>query len=1019
MRYVIAFLLAAAFAGSSVATATESVVENVSLPGGIAGIAGALGLEPSIDRARAMPELARLIHSVREGVNESVDARLQDLEAYLDTVSQFQSSLDSLDASTRGISLQSAADRNERRRLEAFLDLIGLRLRQKDRRFVVERRTDTRGAERAQLLQRIGVDLTDVVARLNQNETIRLEIPSDTVPIPLTRSVWETAILRRKTPNLVSAILGDRRAALLCHGLAAADDETLAFLGTNAELLHRLYEEHSAVFAAFGESLHIRNGRVVAPGGQDAAAIWEAVLDERVDQPERFIRELFSRSSGHAAYLYDLAANLDAPQRAFMLGTWMPDTRQRVARLRQLIDISVATSVRWEIGLRPFARPADDVATIVTSIRVQANGVPEQPNTRRFWDRAFDGVDLPDDAERDLRDDDPEIIDATWIVERTMVEDLYERRRRVSQFVFGQRLSDAVEHRSLPDVLVAVRAVPLYRTLMLTLERIGVRNPAIYSASAKTARLLSTLDIERRSIALKQFQGALSLVEKLHRAQSVSDIEGESVAGSLVTQPVVDGRYQGRIVSWIRQVLFPVLKIEPTATERELIEKMVGAGAGADQRQVNWEGASYRIDLPRQEIQRTMQIRQQQGQPTIDMAIRLEQIAMSLQSPKVTLDDARKLASELSVISKLLVPPKVTKDELPGGIDRLYDPRPDLAAVTRNLSRVRQTRDLERVSRNAPQVLDIADWAAGEALTSIAFALELRDPKTAVLSGQNVAIRHDFGFGNKNGGEVRLAVSWSDPFVDISPGRPWRTQGSILGLDGTLAHLAFQRTASDVKPSPLFSDNERNTFTRSLGFMSVYDFSDSGQAAIALGTERGRQRIAELTASPGNLESVADEIQMDGWRRRAVQWALTNDPPAVPSYFTMTDYLRLGNGDIASDWASWGMAESDCYCLRLPARFEAWAATGREQRGILAAQIADLNLHVAATLERLRLPSSLTKAVLTLALQEFLNQVRPTDANDWLTLVRAAQAVPQEKIEDYIATLTVNGPLYLSDSAAP
>ena len=158
---------------------------------------------------------------------------------------------------------------------------------------------------------------------------------------------------------------------------------------------------------------------------------------------------------------------------------------------------------------------------------------------------------------------------------------------------------------------------------------------------------------------------------------------------------------------------------------------------------------------------------------------------------------------------------------------------------------------------------------------------------------------------------------------------------------------------------------------------------------------------------------------MDGGRRRAVQWALTNDPAAVPSYFTMTDYLRLGSGELAADWAGWGMAESDCYCLHLPARFEAWTATGREQRGILAAQIADLNLHVAVTLERLRLPSSLTKAVLTLALQEFLNQARPTDANDWITLVRAAQAVPQATIEDYIARLTVNGPLYLGDSAAP
>ena len=166
-------------------------------------------------------------------------------------VTRFQSSLNSCDSRTRGISLQNAADRNERNRLEAFLALIGLRLRERNRRFTVERRSDKSAAERAQLLQRIGVDLTDVVAQLNRGDSIRLEIPSDTVPIPLSRSVWETAVFRRKTPNLVPAILGDRGAALLCHGLASVDDETLVFLGANAELLKRLSKKTLGCICSF------------------------------------------------------------------------------------------------------------------------------------------------------------------------------------------------------------------------------------------------------------------------------------------------------------------------------------------------------------------------------------------------------------------------------------------------------------------------------------------------------------------------------------------------------------------------------------------------------------------------------------------------------------------------------------------------------------------------------------------------------------------------------------------------
>ena len=74
----------------------------------------------------------------------------------------------------------------------------------------------------------------------------------------------------------------------------------------------------------------------------------------------RLMRSLWRRDD------YDLATNLDAPQRPFMLGTWMPDARQRVVRLRQLIDVSGTTS-----------------------IRVDANAVAQPPNTRGFWERAL------------------------------------------------------------------------------------------------------------------------------------------------------------------------------------------------------------------------------------------------------------------------------------------------------------------------------------------------------------------------------------------------------------------------------------------------------------------------------------------------------------------------------------------------------------------------------------------------------------------------------------------------------
>jgi hypothetical protein len=69
-------------------------------------------------------------------------------------------------------------------------------------------------------------------------------------------------------------------------------------------------------------------------------------------------------------------------------------------------------------------------------------------------------------------------------------------------------------------------------------------------------------------------------------------------------------------------------------------------------------------------------------------------------------------------------------------------------------------------------------------------------------------------------------------------------------------------------------------------------------------------------------------------------------------------------------------------------------------------------------LRELGLPAATTPYVLTAAVQDYIDDVRPADNDDWLTLVRAAQAIPRERIEDYAAALTAGGPL-IPEPASP
>src|SRR5436190_9156264 len=74
----------------------------------------------------------------------------------------------------------------------------------------------------------------------------------ETVPVPLSAKVWSAVVFRRPVERaaLFAAIMSNRRAALLCYGLAALDNETLQFLSDRPALLSRLYEQDASMFAA-------------------------------------------------------------------------------------------------------------------------------------------------------------------------------------------------------------------------------------------------------------------------------------------------------------------------------------------------------------------------------------------------------------------------------------------------------------------------------------------------------------------------------------------------------------------------------------------------------------------------------------------------------------------------------------------------------------------------------------------------------------------------------------------------
>lgn len=838
------------------------------------------------------------------------------------------------------------------------------------------------------------------------------------VPVPLTAGAWSRAIFRRTidTDQLVGAIISDRRASLLCHALAALDDETLEFLSQHLDLLTRLYEGDAASFAAFGASLHIRAGRVVPPGGDRAMPLWEGVVGEHVDAPDRFVTALFGLHGGRLAYLYDTIAQLEAPNAAFALGLWMRDPAARLTRFVALAEICAGSYREWHLETMPFSKPLHDLATLLMRMRVEPSGSPLAPADRSFWSEVFGNDDLQEGSVTLQQVEGP--IDAAWLANATSGSELFWRGDRLDQFAFGQRVFSRISPAQWPDAIVAIRGFPRQRMLSLALEESGIRTAAIYALAVRRASQISTRRANRAFWTLAQLQSALAHVLRMIKVGTIGPAAGEALVASLCAVPLDDGgRYSGAMALWVGRELVPQLP-PGGSVESRVIAALAGPAGTATR--VLWEGQEYRLDLASAERIRIELVRAKQVGYSIDLALDLHAIARTLAADRLTAQDLRSAAARLSALAETHGERFDFQQDMRAlGVEEPRPARETVVKAVEELSKSARGQDVRRAARVASALDELVDVVLGDALLSVTYAAELGDPEGSATLARNVALRHDFGFSRRDA-EIRARTAWAIPKQDYLPGVPWHVTGSVLGLDIALAPLALRRTNLDRLPdAPRLPSHERDAFALSVALMNPRRLRDGDLDAIGAAIGRGRLRVAAVVSGGEALEAVADAIALDGWRRREIQWMLVNDRPAIPESFSLAELLVIGGGDRAAldAWGTTALNSEGCACTRL-ALPQTWRLlSGRPQTAPIAAGVADLNLHVALMLNELRLPAALARAVLSAAALDFIEVVSPKDPDDWWTVVRAAQAVPLERIEDYIAAAAaVDGPLVARES---
>ena len=454
------------------------------------------------------------------------------------------------------------------------------------------------------------------------------------VPLPMGAAIWQQRILDTPTgpEGIVTAILTDRRAALLYYGLSAMDEETLAWLAVDPDALPHL-KRHAAVVAAFGRSIRISAGRMSVPGGSESERLWKSVVGADPGAPGAFVRRVITED-GRLAFFYDTLAHLDSSRQRFALGLEARAESQE-ARLRMLLESFTAAAPEWHVEERPFTRPPIDGAILLSTIRVTARGAGAAPIGLRIWDRIFRGDDLAAVAfervsEAETRSVSEYLtVDAAWLASHVLRVPYAIGKRRLDTFLFAQRVFGDRPASDASAVATALRGYLSYPALMMAIERAGIRNPAAFANAARHAARLNAIDhLPARKIAISVFQSAVALIDRASLTGTLDTSRAGTLLTSLCSLDVSSKNgYEARYRAWFRGELLAALPAASSAEER-LLAAIAGAAATPEALPtIKWEGRSYRVDPGFAELRRLRRIRQVQGGPTLDSALSLADVS--------------------------------------------------------------------------------------------------------------------------------------------------------------------------------------------------------------------------------------------------------------------------------------------------------------------------------------------------------------------------------------------------------
>jgi hypothetical protein len=604
-------------------------------------------------------------------------------------------------------------------------------------------------------------------------------------------------------------------------------------------------------------------------------------------------------------------------------------------------------------------------------------------------------------------------VDFRWLCERIFSGERLDDRRRYHLVMFAARVVPGPLSAPARDEIDAVRAAYRYPALTMTLERAKITDAAVFAAAARRAARLSSIGDDDRAVrALAQYQGALTL---LTRSAIRSHADPATLGKLVVSLSAVDvterGDYEGGLVRWLASRIAELPRAQgiDEAVAGPLEADVLAALAGSfpvERRVVEWEGTRYRLDFAAAEAGRIVRLIGEQPRPFLSAARSMVAISDAVSEAGVSRERLRQQADALRLAGE-----SVALHE-PHGWARTDAGRRyrDLASA---MKRAADGGDGRAAARLASPLRLLADNLLARGLMEFTYAAALGQPDRAPISADDAASRHDFGLRTTG---ARRFAPWALPTSGVAVLRGWRVTGSLLGLDVRLADFALMRVSTRIPPrKPTLDDDHRRVLVETVALIDAASLSDADRDVVAGALRKGRARLA-AARTRADVAAIADDIRLSAARRTLIEWVVTNDPERLGEFLSPTELFWLGleKAPVPRGLQAWGAAGEGrlgCLCVQIPDRVPWEAFAGRWFSGVFASGLSDLNLRVAELLAELRMPAALLAPVIAAATLDVVDSAITRDADDHRGIVEYVRAMRVDRVEQYLALLTTDGPL--------